>query len=74
MFRYITLFTFVPLEAWTLYFFQCCVVSGSVFWDGPITLPGVFYRVRACVFVCVPLNECVSFSVISCNNDPVNIK
>ena len=74
MLSYIALFTFVPLEAWKFFFCQCCVMTGSEFWDRPITLPGVFHRVCVCVCVCVPLNECVSFSVTRLNNYPVNLK
>jgi len=42
---------------------QCCVVSGSEFWDGPITLPEMFYAVCLCVCVCVCVCaiECVCF-------------
>jgi len=43
---------------WTSASSQCCVLSGRVFCDGPITWPGESHR----SFVCVLLN------VIRCNN------
>ena len=48
----------ILLGSWMAISFQCCLMLGRDFCDGPISHPEESYRVCLCVCVCVCVSEC----------------
>jgi hypothetical protein len=58
----------IPPGAWMAVCCECCVLSGRVLYDGPITRSEDSYRM--CVCECVCMCVCVCVSVCLCPSVP----